>query len=171
MKKVKCCFLTWNILKWLRNPIDHCKNMGQTRGWIPFRKCIIWEILTSDAKLPQILSNCLDAMFFFDTRNHPSYIIKGRMLADGFVVVNEVINLAKLTRKYGLVFKVDFEGKKLMIRLVGAFRMTCLSDSILMIWGDLISKLVCLMVIWLCLLMTLQPRRLRSTWRWNKETP
>ena len=35
--------------------------------------------------------------------------LKGRMLVDGVVVVNEVINLAKISNKSCLIFKTNFE--------------------------------------------------------------
>ncbi|MCI06467.1 RNA-directed DNA polymerase (Reverse transcriptase), partial [Trifolium medium] len=38
-----------------------------------------------------------------------SAFIKGRNLADGVVVVNEVVDLAKRTNKECVIFKVDFE--------------------------------------------------------------
>jgi hypothetical protein len=38
-----------------------------------------------------------------------SAFIQGRQLVDGVVAVNEIIDLAKKSRKECLIFKVDFE--------------------------------------------------------------
>lgn len=51
------------------------------------------------------LAVAMDSLIF----GSQSAFIKGRMLVDGVVAVNEVVDLAKRTKAECLVIKVDFE--------------------------------------------------------------
>lgn len=55
--------------------------------------------------------------------------LKGEILVDEVMVVNDVIDSAKKSKKSCLIFKVDFD----VIKLIGIFWITCLSDMDLMI--------------------------------------
>jgi hypothetical protein len=58
--------------------------------------------------LAKVLSKRLGKVMDSIVAKNQSAFIKGRSLADGVVVVNEVVDLAKRARKECLIFKVDF---------------------------------------------------------------
>lgn len=55
--------------------------------------------------------------------------LKGEISVDEVMVVNDVIDFAKKSKKSCLIFKVAFD----VIKLIGIFWITCLSDMDLMI--------------------------------------
>lgn len=55
--------------------------------------------------------------------------LKGEILVDEVMVVNDVIDFAKKSKKSCLIFKVDFD----VIQLIGILWITCLSDMDLVI--------------------------------------
>ncbi|WJX46310.1 Amidase 1 [Trifolium repens] len=59
--------------------------------------------------LSKVLARRLGKVMNSIISKNQSAFIKGRHLADGVVVANEVIDLAKRSKKECLVFKVDFE--------------------------------------------------------------
>ncbi|GAU47706.1 hypothetical protein TSUD_177110 [Trifolium subterraneum] len=59
--------------------------------------------------MSKVLSNRLRKVMNSIISSNQSAFIKGRHLADGVVVANEVVDLAKRAKKECLVFKVDFE--------------------------------------------------------------
>ncbi|MCI07449.1 LINE-1 reverse transcriptase like, partial [Trifolium medium] len=59
--------------------------------------------------LSKVLANRLGKVMNSIISKNQSAFLKGRNLADGVVIVNEVVDMAKRAKKECLIFKVDFE--------------------------------------------------------------
>lgn len=76
-----------------------------------------------------ILINVIDKLI---SPNQHAFL-KASLLVDGVVVINKVVDLTKRTKKYLLIFKVDFE-KRYMIQLAKSSWIICLSGLGSMKW-------------------------------------
>jgi hypothetical protein len=81
--------------------ISHPQQIGD------FRPIYLLESLYK--LLAKVLVNRLGKMMNSIISRNQSEVIKGRSLAHGVVVVNEVVDFAKRTKKECVILKVDFE--------------------------------------------------------------